>query len=174
VVNTGLILNAGVWGRIGPSGNSTWIDKALIIAAVVAALMSLMFTAATLFSYDALLMPSTFWSDRSDPAKELPRGLRKPRKWSINRPPSQAHVVLFYEMVHVWKVFFIPAIVAAFVAVGLLVVALARRGVGALARDLPGPPGAWTIPLAFILVILAFLLPWGYYQWRKPKLGSED
>jgi hypothetical protein len=28
--------------------------------------------------------------------------------------------------------------------------------------------------LAFSFVILAFLLPWAFYQWRKPKLGSED
>jgi hypothetical protein len=174
VVNTGLILNAGVWGTIGPSNTSTWIDKALIILAVTAAVVSLAFTAATLFSYDALLMPSTFWSERSDPANRLPGGLRRPRKWSINRPPSQAHVVLFYEMVHVWSAFFVPAIIAAFIAVGLLVVALARRGVGALVGDLLGPLGSWTISLAFSLVILAFLLPWAFYQWRRPRLGSED
>ena len=43
-----------------------------------------------------------------------------------------------------------------------------------MVRDLLGPPGPLTIPLAFSLVILAFLLPWAFYQWRKPKLGSED
>ena len=174
MVNTGLILNAGVWDRIGPSGNSIWIDKALVIAAIIAALVSLVFTAATLFSYDALQMPSTFWSERSDPAERLPRGLRKPPRWSINRPPSQAHVVLFYEMVHVWTAFFVPAIVAAFVAVGLLVIALAHRGVGALVRDLLGSPGPWTILLAFSLVILAFLLPWAFLPEGSPRLGSED
>ncbi len=27
---------------------------------------------------------------------------RPKKKWSVLRPPSQAHVVLFYEMIHVW------------------------------------------------------------------------
>jgi hypothetical protein len=166
VVNTGLILNAGVWGTIGPSGNATWIDKALVIAAVVSALVSLAFTAATLFSYDALLMPSAFWSERSDPADGLPRGLRRPPRWGVSRPPSQAHVVLFYEMVHIWTVFFVPAVVAAFAAVGLLIIALARQGIGVLVED--------PLALAFSLVIAAFLLPWAFYQSRRARLGSED
>jgi hypothetical protein len=173
VVNTGLILNAGVWGNIGPSNTSTWIDKALVTLAIIAAVVSLVFTAATLFSYDALLMPSTFWSERSDPTR-LPRGLRKPPRWSINRPPSQAHVVLFYEMVHIWKAFFTPAIVTAFIAVGLLIVALARRGVGAIFTDVLEPLGWWTILLTFSLVTLAFFLPLVFYRRRKPRLGSED
>jgi hypothetical protein len=174
VVNTGLILNAGVWGTIGPSGNATWIDTALVIAAVLAALVSLAFTAATLFSYDALLMPSSFWSERSDPADGLPRGLRRPPRGGINRPPSQAHVVLFYAMVHVWTDFFVPAIVAAFVAVGLLVVALARRSIGAKIEHLLGLPGPLTMLLVLSLVALAFLVPLAFYRKRRPRLGSED
>lgn len=164
VVNTGLILNAGVWDNIG--ANLAWIDQALIILAIIAALASLTFTAATLFSYDGLLMPATFWSEEAQPTSESPRGIRKPPRWSVSRPPSQAHVVLFYEMVHVWTAFFMPAIVAAFTAVGLLVIALARPGAGVLVED--------PLALAFSLVVYAFLLPWVFYQSRKPRLGSED
>jgi hypothetical protein len=145
-----------------------------VIAAIIAALVSLAFTAATLFSYDALLMPSTFWSESSHPTNTLPRGLRRPPRWGTNRPPSQTHLVLFYEMVHVLTAFFVPAIVSAFVAVGLLVVALARRGIGTLVRDLLGPPGPWAIPLAFALVALAFLVPWAFHRRGRPRLGSED
>jgi hypothetical protein len=174
VVNTGLILNAGVWGNIRASSQSSWIDKVLIIVAISAALVSLMFTAATLFSYDGLLMPSRLWSEWSEPTNKLPQSLRKPPKWSIKRPPSQVHMVLFYEMVHIWTAFFMPAIVAAFAAVGLLVVALARRGIGVLVKDSLEPPGFWAISLAISLVLFAFFLPWVFYQRRKPRLGSED
>jgi hypothetical protein len=175
VVNTGLILNTGIWGNLGSSSQFTWIDEALVILAIIAALVSLVFTAATLFSYDGLLMPASLWSERSEPANKLPQGLRKPPpKWSVSRPPSQAHVIPFYEMVHVWTTFFMPAIVAAFAAVGLLVIALARRGMGVLVKEPLGLPGSWTVPLAIAFVIVAFFLPWAFYQDRKPRLGSED
>src|SRR5215204_4210451 len=129
VVNTGLILNAGLWGS-PEKWNDAPIAKWVAYFAILAALISLVFTAATLFSYDSLLMPSKFWSESSEPSDEpssrLKRFLGKlpPKwmvsRWSVSRPPSPAHVVLFYEMVHVWNVFFIPAVFFAFVAIGCL------------------------------------------------------
>jgi len=127
VVNTGLLLNAGIWSTRGPQGGFTHADKVLVILAVIAAMASLALTAATLFSYDKLMMPEEFRSDNSRRSDTCTNGAKMASGWTVSRPPSQAHVVLFYEMVHVWKVFFIPAIFSAFLAIGLLIMAFAHR-----------------------------------------------
>src|SRR5215213_9810950 len=66
VVNTGLILNAGLWGPDGLLHSTLLVDKLFAGFAAIAALVSLALTAATLFSYDRLMMPESFWSDSSE------------------------------------------------------------------------------------------------------------
>jgi hypothetical protein len=177
VVNTGLILNAGLWGPDGLLRNTLLIDKLLAGLAAIAALVSLALTAATLFSYDRLMMPEGFWSDSSEGSDRFQWNAARPPEWNVSRPPSQAVVVLFYEMVHIWKVFFIPAVVSAFLAVGLLVVALAHRGVGTPLRDGRPEPLAppWNLLVVLlIMALLAFLVPARWYDSRKPRLGVDD
>lgn len=186
VVNTGLILNAGVWGPEGLLHESPLIDKILAGIAILAILVSLGLTAATLFSYDRLMMPESFWSGSSKLEDEhwgrrpLSFGLEKttsPPKWSVSRPPSQAHVVLFYEMVHVWKVFFVPAVLSAFFAVGLLVVALIHRVASAPLRSDQPEYLVFSVILLlafFAVAALAFLAPSGLYDKKKPRLGVDD
>jgi hypothetical protein len=175
VVNTGLILNAGLWGS-PEKWNGAPIAKWVAYFAILAALISLVFTAATLFSYDSLLMPSKFWSESSElddePRSRLKRFLRElPPKWSVStwsvsRPPSSAHVILFYEMVHVWNVFFMPAVFFAFVAIGCLTLALVCRGESCL------PSVGWW--LFVILALVGGLALLKYYWEKEPRLGSED
>jgi hypothetical protein len=146
------------------------------VFSILSALISLVFTAATLFSYDSLLMPSKFWSESSElgdePSSRLKRFLGKlpPKwtvsRWSVSRPPSPAHVVLFYEMVHVWNVFFIPAVILAFVAIGCLTMALVCRGESCL------PSVGWWLFVILALVVGLALLK--YYWEKEPRLGSED
>ena len=186
VVNTGLILNAGVWGPDGLLHKSPLIDKILAGIAIFATLVSLGLTAATLFSYDRLMMPERFWSGSSKPDDKhwwerlltsLLGKTTSPAKWSVSRPPSQAQVVLFYEMVHVWKTFFIPAVLSAFVAVGLLIVALMHRDASApLRSDRPEYLIFSVVLLLVFLAIgaLAFLAPSGLYDKKKPRLGVDD
>jgi phosphohistidine phosphatase SixA len=177
VVNTGLILNAGLWGPDWLLRNTLLVDKLLAGLAAIAALVSLALTAATLFSYDRLMMPESFWSDSSERIEDSQRQASRPPGWNVSRPPSQAVVVLFYEMVHVWKVFFVPAIISAFLAVGLLVVALAHRGVSTPLRDGRPEPLAspWDLLIAFlIMAMLAFLIPALWYDIKKPRLGVDD
>jgi hypothetical protein len=177
VVNTGLILNAGLWGSDGLLRNALLIDKLLAGLAIIATLVSLALTAATLFSYDRLMMPENFWSDSSEQGNESQCNAARPAKWNVSRPPSQAVVVLFYEMIHVWKVFFVPAIISAFLAVGLLVVVLAHRGVGTPLRGGRPEPlaSSWDLLVALlIMAMLAFLIPAQWHDSRKPRLGVDD
>jgi phosphohistidine phosphatase SixA len=182
VVNTGLILNAGVWGPDGLLHKSPLIDKILAGIAIFAILVSLGLTAATLFSYDRLMMPERFWSGSSEPGdkrwwERLLDETTSPAKWSVSRPPSQAQVVLFYEMVHVWKVFFIPAVLSAFAAVGLLIVALMHRDASAPLRSDRPEYLIFSVVLLLVFVAiaaLAFLAPSGLYDMKKPRLGVDD
>lgn len=177
VVNTGLILNAGLWGPDGLLHSTLLVEKLFAGFAAIAALVSLALTAATLFSYDRLMMPESFWSDSSESSDGPQRNASRPPRWNVSRPPSQAVVVLFYEMVHVWKVFFVPAIISAFLAVGLLIVALAHRGVSTPLRDGRPEPLAstWELLVALLIIaMLAFLIPAQWYDIRKPRLGVDD
>jgi phosphohistidine phosphatase SixA len=163
VVNTGLLLNAGIWSTSGPQGGFTPADKVLVILAVIAAVASLALTAATLFSYDKLMMPEEFWSDNSKRSGMFTNGAKMASRWTVSRPPSQVHVVLFYEMVHVWKVFFIPAIFSALLAIGLLVMPFAHRAMLV--------PDAWRIGVA---IFATFVLVAAFYYWKRSRLGFDD
>ena len=162
VVGTGLSLNDKAWTSSHP------IDMSLAGLGVLAALTSLGFTAATLFSYDRLLMPRDFWLGSEESLE--------PPEWSVLRPPSQIHVVLYYEMVHIWTHLFIPAITTAFLSLGLQATMLARAAVSKAAVGTPlealGSCGQLIVLL--VLVGLAFLVPvWLFNRW-KPRLGFSD
>ena len=179
MVNVGLLLNAGIWDSVDFGDPSRLVVSLLAAFGVVMALASLVFAAATLFSYDSLMMPESLWSESTDGPPRRGRGPpRTPHKWSVLRPPSQAQVILFYEMMHVWKCFFVPAVGLAFSAILFLLCALALRGVeappsvGGLLETL-GPSRA--LPLALLIVtVLALGIPWWLYLRWRPRLGSED
>lgn len=174
VVNTGLILNAGIWGNVGLGQNSHLMTTLLAGIGVISALASLAFTAATLFSYDRLMMPEGFWSESGD---ERRGKAKSPHAWSVLRPPSQAHVIIFYEMMHVWRCFFVPAIALAFFALVSVIFALAVSSASLPPLDgLSESSGTWWIlSVVFVLsAVFAFAIPALLYQRWKPKLGSED
>lgn len=177
VVGTGLTLGEAIWKLPEP------IDKILAGCGAFAALVSLGFTAATLFSYDRLLMPQEFWlgdgngrkSHRWSPVRRL-RGTHmegKPPRWTVSRPPSQAHLILFYEMVHTWTHFFIPAIVSAFAALGLLVVAMADKSITEVSAVEPIPI-QWIPATLLGIAVLAFAIGFIVFYLWKPRLGFDD
>lgn len=170
-VNTGLLLNAGIWGQ-PELWEANPAARLLAYAAIVVALVSLIFTAFTLFSYDSLMMPESLWSEPGEVQPGPRRGSDgKPPTWSVSRPPSQAQVILYYEMMHVWTVFFMPAVVSAFVAIGCLVLALVCRDEGCLRSILVPPVPSWVIIDAAAVLVLVLLR---FYWWKKPRLGTED
>ena len=176
VVGTGLTLSDAIWNLTN--------RNAKVVAGIgaFAALVSLGLTAATLFSYDRLLMPQEFWlgTDKDDTeVNRVRRWFRRMRgtesAWSVSRPPSQAHVILFYEMVHVWTRLFTPALVSAFLAVGLTVAARAHNSLTVPAFDHTWPPMK-DHPLITFLVFAFFAFFLGFIAfWRfKPSLGFDD
>jgi hypothetical protein len=145
---------------------------------IVMALASLIFAAATLFSYDSLMMPESLWSESTDKPPRSDRSLpRRPPKWSVLRPPSQAQAILFYEMMHVWKWFFMPALGLAFSAIVFLLCALALRDVSVpplINRLLESPDLLRALPFVLVLLtVLAVGIPWWLYLRWQPWLGSE-
>jgi phosphohistidine phosphatase SixA len=176
VVGTGLTLSDAIWTLTN--------RNAKLVAGIGAffALVSLGLTAATLFSYDRLLMPQQFWcTDKVEDRKvgRLRGWFRRMRgaeaAWSVSRPPSQAHVILFYEMVHVWTRLFIPAILSAFLAVALTVAARAHNSL-----TVPAFYYTWWLmkdhPLITFLVFAFFAFFVGFlaFQRFKPSLGFDD
>ena len=90
VVNIGLFLNAGIWDNINFGERSQLIVSLLAAFDIIMALASLGFAAATLFSYDSLLMPASLWSEPGGkPSRRDVRKPRKPPKWSVLRPPAK-------------------------------------------------------------------------------------
>ncbi len=177
VVGTGLTLSEAIWKLSDP------MDKLLAGCGAFAALVSLGLTAATLFSYDRLLMPAEFWSEEGNGPKPLlivrwlaylgSRVRGKAPRWTVSRPPSQAHMNLFYEMVHTWTHFFIPAIVSAFTALGLMVVAMADNSTTEVSGILH-IQAEWRLLILLGLALLAFIVGLiTFYLW-KPRLGFDD
>jgi hypothetical protein len=144
----------------------------LAFLAVLVTAASLILTAATLFSYDELLMPVTFWSTMS---REKQNKNDEWSIWNVKRPPSQAHVVLYYEMVHVWSVFFIPALATAFISIGLAVGAIAYNGPTILPENwiLPEKDFIWIIGFALASLITFVGLKY-FYEQNRPNLGIDD
>lgn len=165
VVNTGFLFSSTIWGA------SDAVPLLLIISGFVLALIALALTAATLMSYDALLMPTEFWTEPSAGGRRG-RRIPRPKKWSILRPPSQAHVVLFYEMIHVWNAFFIPALACALASIASIIVAMVHSHFKLIAGR---EPGLTDLAVMIIVAAAALLVPLViYYPHNEPKLGFED
>jgi phosphohistidine phosphatase SixA len=172
VVGTGLTLSDAVWNLSN--------RNAKLVAGIgaFAALVSLGLTAATLFSYDRLLMPQDFWlgKDKDEGSQSwLRRVCGVESQWSVSRPPSQAHVILFYEMVHIWTCLFTPAMISAFVAVGLVVAARAHNSLTVPAFS-GTPLMVQEHPLITLLLVALFAFVLGFLAFLrfKPSLGFDD
>ena len=171
-----IIFSALIWGRGQTSffSQADPVDLVLAGLAVVLVLVSLAFTAFTLFSYDGLMMPPEVWSEGFEVRGEPRWSVDRPPKWSVGRPPSQAHVVLLYEMMHVWKVFFVPAIVSAFAAVAVLLVALAHASLSVRGNGWVSTHTWESLVGLLVIAALALLAPVMFYVGKRPRFGSED
>jgi phosphohistidine phosphatase SixA len=169
VVNTGFLFSNTIWGAKAPT--ALW----LIVFGFLLALIALALTAATLMSYDSLLMPAEFWSG-STPVEPRADGIQLPKRWSVHRPPSQAHVVLFYEMIHVWRFFFIPALWFALASIATFMVAMVvQRFKGLIGREAGAADLALMIGGAGLAAGLALVVPLVIYRrLYEPRLGFED
>jgi len=156
ILNLSLYLTSDLWKT------TSHVEALLLGTAMVFAFLAFGFTIATLFAYDRLNMPAEFWGDGGKPDAT-------PRQWRINRPPSSYQLILFYEMIHVWERFFIPAIVFATLSLGLLVVMLAYRHV--VFPD----ASAGTVSIIMLgIILLGLIVSMAIYEAHKPKLGFDD
>jgi phosphohistidine phosphatase SixA len=165
VVNTGFLFSSTIWG-----GVSDAVALWLIMAGFVLALIALALTAATLMAYDELQMPIEFWTEPPAGGRRNGR-IPRPKKWSVLRPPSQAHVVLFYEMIHAWNAFFLPALGCAGASIALIIVAMAHSRFKVI------EPGLTDLVVLVMIIVAAaaLLVPLViYYPHKAPKLGFED
>jgi hypothetical protein len=155
VVNAGVLLNAPVVGALARSTNMA--VKILLTVGLVAMALALGFSVATLLAFDRLTMPPEFWAEGGDSDVSPP--------WSVRRPPSDATVVLFYEMMHVWTRFFEPALGSALVALSSFGTAIVLDAVRMSA-------------LSTVLTLMSLLGTAGvlinYYLKRRPRLGFQD
>lgn len=182
-VNAGLLVNTNLWSTVGLGPLAVLgLGAALIFTGLVLAV-------ATLLGYDALNMPPEFWAEgaRLDGRNRKGTGAEPLARGSVLRPPSEATVVLFYEMVNVWNRFFIPALVSSIAGVACFLLALGLARLDVLLGAEPGgiptaPPGSGPLPtmhpwawagaaLALLSVALAAA---AYYRARGPRLGFED
>jgi phosphohistidine phosphatase SixA len=158
VVNASVLLNPSVIAALDSNSNAVRILLAIGLTAVAAAIG---FSVATLLAFDRLTMPPEFWSDSKGPGnEEAPR-----RSWTVPRPPSEASIVLFYEMMHVWTHFFEPALGSALVAIVSITVALVLNKVPISTN-------------ATVLLLMAVFIGAGafikYYVAMRPRLGFDD
>ena len=183
-VNAGLLVNTSVWNSAGSSQLAVLGLGALLI------FLGLLFAVATLFGYDALNMPSEFWAEaaRLDRRRTAPLAGEIPARRTVLRPPSEATVLLFYEMVNVWNRFFLPALICSVAGVSCFLLTLVMSRFDALhanvppaASSVPSPPAAGPFPmqrdpwiLAAALIVVAAVVVWRFYRERGPKLGLED
>ena len=137
-----------------------------LIAGSAALVLSLGLTVATSLAFDRLAMPSEFWSEPSNPRtiSQLPPPPES-SSWSVPRPPSEAVVVLFYEMTHVWKWLFEPALISGIVSIVCLFLAVIVSKNQTAAHNV--------LMLLSLLALLTVVLVL-FYQANKPKLGFDD
>jgi hypothetical protein len=129
-----------------------------IVVAAVLIFVALVLYLTTMCSYDALLMPTRFWSESASRADDRPT-------WIVERPPSPISWILYQNMVHVWKWQFIPATYC--LIMGLLTLIIATL----LAKVLPHTRWSVLITLAGPLVMSAsiFLACRTRHQVRAPR-----
>jgi len=157
VVNAGVLLNASVIAALGSTNVAV---KSLLAIGLTAVAAAIGLSVATLLAFDRLTMPPEFWSD----SKGIQHDARK-RRWTVPRPPSEASIVLFYEMMHVWTHFFEPALGSALVAIVSLTTALVLNAV-------PIRIGT-TVLLVTAVSVGGGAFIW-YYVAMRPRLGFDD
>ncbi len=144
VVKDGLVLNTKLWTEGGKWGAEfLYLGLFCSIAALVLAV-------ATLLAYDSLLMPPVFWGAAAT---------HKKTPWSVDRPPSQAQLIIFYEMIHVWKWFFMPSLAFALASIICFLLVLA---------------GPKHFDFNLTIVGMASAAAIAYYRYYKPRMGAED
>jgi hypothetical protein len=161
VVNSSVLLSSSIAPLWAPGQNGP--VKILVGLGSVALMASLTFTVGTLLAFDRLAMPPEFWSEprsKSDSAT-----ISDPPRWSVSRPPSEAVIVLFYEMMNVWKRLFEPALATSLAAIVCFFLAF----ISANASISAGLVLLLTLGAAS-LAIGAFL----YYRTYRPQLGFDD
>jgi hypothetical protein len=158
VVNASVLLNASVIAALASTNAAVKILLWIGLTAVAAAIG---FSVATLLAFDRLTMPPEFWSDSKGARDEH----TPTRPWTVPRPPSEASIVLFYEMMHVWTHFFEPALGSALVAIVSLTSALVLNAVRIRAETT-------------VLLVMAGLIGVGAFIWyyvaMRPRLGFDD
>ena len=109
----------------------------------------------TVYAYDSLRMPPSFWSEN------LPdrRSNRLRRRWLPRRPPSSSAWIIYRNMMRIWGTLFVPATLLVLAAFTLLAISLLEWNATVWAW-LPG------------IAILAIVLLWK--RNFRPVLGSED
>jgi phosphohistidine phosphatase SixA len=182
-VNAGLIVNTGVWGTAGEE------QLRVLAAGGVLIFCGLLLAVATLLGYDSLNMPPALWAEpaRGTRRRQTPCDVDPPSR-SVMRPPSEASVVLFYEMIKTWNRFFVPALICSVSGVSLFLLTLLMARHDALAAMGSPPPQASTgiatavpapmdsetwLSAAGLLVGIAVLAAFAYRRWG-PRLGTED
>ena len=111
----------------------------------------------TLFLYDALLMPTRFWSSRAPKTKIADDRRRR----HILRPPGPDVWVLYEGMLRVWTRAFVPATLFAGLGVALLTLALAD-------------PIGWRWWQVGGVAIAVAAVGAAFHHWAQPKLGGND
>ena len=159
-----LVVNLGV--MLGPAAVYVFekgylTPKVLAGVGLLALVLALGFSMATLLALDRLLMPNEFWGG----VQLKSRRFAPKRNWTVPRPPSDVTVVLFFEMVHVWNRMFAPALVLALVGIAALAVAGASTALKL--------PYRGTVTIALSLAVVGGLLA-GLYVRHRPNLGFDD
>ena len=144
----GVILDRGK--IVAATGNGS-ADRVMGEVATLLFLAGFALYLATLYAYDRLLMPTRFWRQK----RKRPR---RAGRWLPRRPPSSSNLVLYENMMRIWRWLFTPA--TALIGGGLVLLAIA-------AADPTWPLGV-LIPAVTALALIAWI--WLF----RPMLGSED
>jgi phosphohistidine phosphatase SixA len=161
VVNSSVLLSSSIAPLWSP--NQSWSVRILASLGSAALLASMAFTVGTLLAFDRLAMPPEFWSEPH--SKRRSATFSDPARWSVSRPPSEAVIVLFYEMMNVWKRLFEPALASAIVAILCFFLAI----ISATALISAGLVFVLALS-AGVVAIAAFI----YYRKYRPQLGFDD
>lgn len=170
VVNSGVVLSSQVWSLSGEIGR--WA----LICGLIMMLVALALAAATLLSYDRLLMPTNFWSTQPQARMawtecRFIQRLRFKRR-SLKMPPTEAQIILFHEMMRAWKNFFIPCLLSAFIAIACFVIGLMFNNLCTSCDDILSEFAtiASIVSVAITLMVILLL----YYIANRPALGTDD
>ncbi len=145
------VLLGFVLQEIGSLTEQSGIYSTLAYLGTLLVLLALGFAIAGIFAYDKLLMPSLFWS--GSPMCVSTDG----HDHNLRRPPTQSHWVLYFAMIRIWRGLFVPAVVALYLGIVLLLVAKAKIQI------------CWSVTGALpALIVVAVAC------WVDPRMGFDD